>query len=525
MSDQREIWWIWRESQQRLKKWCLALLQGRRYTIRLTPEGTGYHAPVEKIIQANPQLFPDEPVDVQFRITQGLLAHECGHAWFTGNWQDQSENTLQELVNILEDERIENAIGVLYPGVAPAIRLLGDLVYAEMSGNARYAPNQQAYTCCLAWRWAHCRTSEQEMFERLGVSADGQALWAQIRPLVEQSWQAPDTDCVIALAREILRLLAIPVSQPRLGLVQVNISGIPAKDAKPNPLPTGPANTAPGLGTGFGEDDLPRLPAKGKTLEPAPYQQLEETVRPGATRLAEALKEPQPDQRPSPHEYRGRYNFRQEVRTPDTPHLARQDVGIAKRSLALYVLVDRSGSMDRYEQAVREALLTIYLAAVQVGIPIGIAYFGEDDFYLRGEPLHPDRITVEQTVAEVTPISEQNSEAAKALIAGYSGWACEEYLDWGLRKAEAELRTRPERMRVLLVIHDGEPVFRTRTTSDWALSLTHLRELDRSGITPIGVHLGDDNLEKLHKLFTRLVNCPDGNALPDKLGSLLSSLA
>ena len=524
MSDQRTLWFIWKEPSQRLTKWCLALLQGRRYTIRLEPEGTGYHAPVEKIIQANPQLFPDQPVDVQFRITQGLLAHECGHAWFTGSWPDQSENTLQELVNILEDQRIEQAIGVLYPGVVPAIRLLGDLVYTGM-GKAEEEANLQAYTCCLAWRWAHDRTDEQEMFERLGVSADGQALWAQICSLVEQAWQAPDTDGVIAIAREILRLLAIPVSQPRLGLVQVNAGGIPAKGAKPSPLPGGPADSAPGLGTGLGDDNLPGIPAKGKALDAAPYLELEEIVRPRAARLAESLKEPQPDQRPAPHEYHGRYSFRQELRTPDTPHLARQEVGVAKRSLALYVLVDRSGSMDRYEQAVREALLTIYLAAVQAGIPIGIAYFGEDDFYIHDEPLHPDRITVEQTVAEVCPVSEYSSETAKALIAGYTGWACEEYLDWGLRKAEAELRTRPERLRVLLICHDGEPVYRTRTVSDWELSLSHLRSLERAGITPIGVHLGNDNLEKLHKLFSRLVNCPDGNLLPDKLGSLLSSLA
>ena len=524
MSDQREIWWIWKEPSQRLTKWTLALLQGRRYTIRLEPEGTGYHAPVEKIIQANPQLYPNEPVDVQFRITQGLLAHECGHAWFTGSWPEQTENTLQELTNILEDQRIERAIGVLYPGVVPAIRLLGDLAYAGMSKAAK-EPKLQAYTYCLAWRWAHDRTNESEMFEHLGVSEPGCDLWAKIRPLVEHAWKADDTQGVIALAREILRILEIPTSSPRLGLVQVNAGGIPESGAKPAPLPTAPADSAPGLGTGLEDDDLPGIKSKGKVLEPAPYLELEETVRPRAARLAEALKEPQPDQRTAPHEYRGRYAFRQELRTPETPHLVRQDVGIAKRSLALYVLVDRSGSMDRYEQAIREALMTIYLAAVAAGIPIGIAYFGEDDFYIHDEPLPADRITVEKTVAEVTPISSRAEESPKALIAGYTGWANEEYLDWGLRKAEAELRSRPERLSVLLIIHDGEPVFRTRKVSDWDLSLAHLRSLERAGITPIGVHLGNENLEKLHKLFNRLATCPDGNALPEKLGSLLSSLA
>ena len=524
MMDQKQIWWIWNVTNQRLSKWALALLHGRRYTIRLQVEGTGYHAPVAKIIQVNPQLFPDKSVEVQFRLTQGLLAHECGHAWFTGSWPDQAEDCLQELTNILEDERIENGICTLYPGVTPAIRLLGDLVYSGLECTADEA-RFQAYTCCLAWRWAHSRTREQEMFERLNVSAAGKRLWLKIRPLVEQAWTAPDTQAVISLGREILRILDMPVSTPRLGLVQVNFGGIPLKGGQPIPLPHDPSDSSPGLGAGMFDQDLPGLPARSKALDPAPYIELEEKVRPHASRLAEALKEPRPDQRRAPHEYRGRYSFRQEIRTPDTPNLAPQELGQAARSLALYVLVDRSGSMEHFEQAVREALMTIYLAAVKVSIPIGIAYFGEDDFYAGDSPLPPDQITVEQTVAEVTPLSMENNEPAKALIAGYTGWSSEEYLDWGLRKAEAELRRRPERLLVLLIIHDGEPIYRTHSVSDWDLSLEHLLSLEQAGVITIGVHLGHNNLEKLHNLFTRLVNCPDGESLPDKLGSMLASLA
>ena len=524
MTDQKQIWWIWGVTYQRLSKWTLALLRGRRYTIRLQPQGTGYHAPVEKIIQVNPQLFPDQPVEVQFRLTQGLLAHECGHAWFTGCWPDQSENVLQELTNMLEDERVENGICTLYPGISLAIRLLGDLVYSSMECKSNEA-HYQAYTCCLAWRWAHSRTNEQEMFEHLKVTAAGQRLWAKIRSLVEQAWTAPDTQTVISLAREILCILDMPTSTPRLGLEQVNISDIPIKGAKPIPLPRNPSDLAPGLGTCLADEHLPGIPSRGKMLDPAPYIELEEKVRPHAARLAEALKEPRLDQRQAPHEYRGRYTFRQEVRTPDTPHLAPLELGQAARSLAIYVLVDQSGSMDRFELAVREALMTIYLAAVKLGIPIGIAYFGEDNFYTGDSPLPPDQITVEQTVVEVAPLLLDNDEAPKALIAGYTGWSCEEYLDWGLRKAESELRTRPERLHVLLIIHDGEPVFRTRTVSDWDLSLAHLHSLERAGVIPIGIHLGNGNLEKLQQLFPRLVNCPDGESLPEKLGSMLSSLA
>ncbi len=257
---------------------------------------------------------------------------------------------------MLEDECIERGICTLYPGVAPTIRLLGDLVYAGME-SALDESRYQAYTCCLAWRWAHSRAvtdslGEKEMFVRLGVSAAGQRWWAKIRHVVEQAWTADNTQEDIALAREILSILGLPTSTPRLGLAQVNAGDIPLRGAKPIPLPANPADSSPGLGMGLGDDDLPGIPSKGRALDPAHYLELEEKVRPHAARLAEALKEPQPDQRPAPHEYRGRYTFRQEIRTPDTPHLARQEMGQAARSLVLYVLVDRSGSMDRFEQSV-----------------------------------------------------------------------------------------------------------------------------------------------------------------------------
>jgi hypothetical protein len=523
MLDQRQTWWIWNVTTQRLSKWALALLHGRRYTIRLTSEGTGYHDPLGRIIQVNPQLFPEESVAVQFRLTQGLLAHECGHAWFTGNWPEQSDNVLQELSNLLEDQRVENAICALYPGVAPAVRLLGDHVYASLQP-ASHQVNLQVYACCLAWRWAHSRTSQAELFGRLGVSPAGQDLWIKIRPLVEQAWCAADTSVVIRLAKEILSILELPESAPRLGLTPLNPQGIPHSGANPISLPSSPADTALGLGGGVGEAELPTLPGIAHSLDPAAYLELEQRVRPQAACLAEALTEPRPDRRLAPHEYRGRYSFRQEIRTPDRPHLAPQEIDRAARSLVLYVLVDRSGSMERFEQAVREALMTIYLAAMQVAIPLGIAYFGEDDFFIGDLPMPVDQITLEQTVSEIAPLSAGSYEPVKALIAGYSGWSCEEYLDWGLRKAENELRTRPERLKVLLITHDGDPVFHTRSVSDWDLSLEHLRALERAGVIPIGIHLGDGNLEKLHKLFTRLVNCPDGHALPAKLGEMLCSL-
>jgi hypothetical protein len=523
MDNPKQTWWIWNVTCQRLTKWALALLHGRRFSIRLVPEGTGYFAPLEKIIQVNPQLFPEQDVEVQFRLTQGLLAHECGHAWFTSSWPDQSETILQELANMLEDQRIEGGICILYPGVAPAICLLGDLMYANLA-KAAGDPSQQAYCCCLAWRWAHSRTGEQEMFERLGISSAGQRLWHEIQPMVEQAWMAADTAKVISLAREILGLLDLPATAPCLKVFPFDLDDIPRGGTKSIPIPMTPADPALGLGVSLEENDLPGLPKSSRNLDPAPYLELEEKVRPQAARLAGVLQEPRPEQSLAPHEYRGRYSFRQEIRTPDRPHLSRQEVSQAARSLALYMLVDRSGSMVRFEQSIREALMTIYLAATQVAIPIGIAYFGEDDLFPGDLTLFADPINIEQAVVEIAPLTVAHPEVVKALIAGYCGWASEEYLDWGLRKAEAELRKRAERLRVLLILHDGDPVFRTRTLSDWDLSLCHLRSLERGGVIPIGIHLGNEKIHKLRKLFTRLVCCPEGDRLADTLGNMLCSL-
>lgn len=247
---------------------------------------------------------------------------------------------------------------------------------------------------------------------------------------------------------------------------------------------------------------------------PAPYVELEEEARPLARRLAEALKEPRPDARALPHEWRGRYSFRQETRTPDMPHLASQGVGRARRSLALAVLVDRSGSMDTLAGPVKLAVMALYLAATAVGIPVGISFFGHDED--RPECMEP---------FELAPISRRACEEAKALIAGFSGETDNEFLAWALAEAGDALSARPERLRVVLVVHDGEPVYAGRHGDDWECSLAELERLERRGIVPIGVYLGNyqPSITKLQSLFKRLV-VTGAEGLPEKLGGLLLGL-
>ena len=513
--DPRKSWWWYREAQTRLIKWTLALLRGRRYTVKIEAEGTGYHDPENHIIQANPCLFSMESSRTQFRATQGLLAHEVGHAWFTGAWPDQKEGRLQEMTNILEDQRVENAVGILYPGVVPSIRLLGDLMLKDQKALHSMTPSDQAYACCLVWRWAWDRIGERAMHNLLRVTPDGERLWTSILPLVEQAWKAPDTDRVIELARQILEILGIDPRSSPMKLHWTCTQDIPRlRKERPLPFPGTPGDQVqPGLGKGEPDEERGALFADTYST-PAPYVELEDQAHPLARQLSEALQLLTPETRLEPHDNQGRYSFRQEVRTPDTPHLLVQSMDSSPRDLALYLLVDRSGSISTIQDEVRLALMMLYLAGTELEIPTGVTYFGAHE-----------NNRAEQ-VMEVTPPTPAASESVKALIAGFEGTTNCEFLDWGLTLAEKSLALRPERLKVLVCIHDGEPVYKGPDGNDWELSYAHLRKLERAGIMTIGIYLGDEDeyRRKVQQLFPRLIACK-GKELPGKLGNVLRSLA
>ena len=524
----KQTWWWWQRPRQRLIQWTKALLQGRRYTIKVEPyqhrgrPGTGYHNPKLRVIQVNPKFFASEPVETQFRATQGILAHEVGHAFFTDAWPtEDDQQTLRWLVNALEDERMERAISIYYPGIAALIRLIGDLIYQGTEQMNNSAPAEMALACCLCWRWAHSRAGEAEMFERLGIEAeDALDLWHEIKPLVEESWTADNTSRVIRIAREILAILKLPegYALPDLSIFQIvmgagdDIPGERIEEALPFPV-SAFDGASPGQGTDFDDDSIP-APRGDDISQPAPYAELEDAATPLARQLVDALKIPQSHVRPLPHEWRGRYSFRQEVRTPAMPHLRRAGVGKKVDDVVFYVLVDRSGSMGIINEPVRLALMTLYLAATELGIPLGMAYFGE----------HRDGI-IDDLVLEISSVRARAVEETKSLIAGYRGSTSAEFLDWGLTLAEKSLRHRPERCKVLLVIHDGEPVYTGKLGNDYQMSIERLRKLERQSIIPIGLFLGEScNMNQLEALFPRLV-ITSGERLPEKLGNMLMSLS
>jgi hypothetical protein len=513
--DPKTTWWWHREVQTRLSKWTLALLRGRPYQVQIDNQGTGYSDFANKIIQANAQLFPTLAVEPQFRLTQAILAHEVGHVLFTQGWKGNG-SILKQLVNMLEDERIERCMRILYPGISVAFNVLGDRMLLQQGNLVDLNPGRQAVLCCLIWRWAHSRWGIESFPSRLMMSHKGHELWNLVRPLVEQAWDARSTDEVQVLAKKILDILHISPEEPP-SFIKNNTAwseDLPEGQlGMPDPLtpPSGPDSDSPGVGhlptlNNFHEDNYSK---------PSPYIHIMEKVFPLAKALAQSLKRPEPETRLASHMWLGRYSFRQELRLPDFPNLYAQDIDLSSRSLALYLLTDRSGSMDSCNEQVREALMTLYLASTSLEIPTGLAFFGSDNY-----------ADVPSFVFAPTAISTKEEEQTLAMIAGFAGTTGAEFLAWGLERAYKEMMSRPERTRVIVVIHDGQPVYDGPLGVDRILSAEWVARMSLRGWIVIGVYLGgeDEDRRKLGEIFPRMISTSPSK-LPDQLGRILRSLA
>jgi nitric oxide reductase activation protein len=207
-----------------------------------------------------------------------------------------------------------------------------------------------------------------------------------------------------------------------------------------------------------------------------------------------------------------------ESRDWERPFQRCTEIGRAARSLALYLLIDWSSSMRGSANGVKLALMALHCAAAQLALPHAITFFGA------GRDAPPEERI--ETIVTFAPAVSGNVEWPKALIAGYEPSAGNEYLFAALDQALSDLRARPERHKIILCVHDGQPVWSGREGRDWDLSIARVHRAEQQGITVIGLFLGEDEeeLRKMQVLFPRLiVTTPE--QLPEKLGGMLVSLA
>lgn len=538
-------WWQWSKVRRRLTVWGKSLLRGRKYTldfvvakdapkarqssswhlIQVNP--TAFHDEaryiVSELIESNPEStylerlvahWQREGVDreemiarLEYRATRALIAHEAAHALFTG---DLGQGAVHHLANSLEDERIERCMVGDNSALAPLFDLVGDLTWigSPALNELERDPDDPRHVlgACLLWRWEHDKAKGKRT--KLRLSLANRRRWREVKPWVEEAWAASTSNEVVAIARKILKYLGIPEKEPLPEWLEslLVILDFPAE-----------GSDAPLVGTSRkgegrepeGEPDhgIPGRPdienAGDGFVEPMPYEDLVARATPLARRLVAELRVPKREARIVPVEYGGgRYSFRQECRTPDTPFLVREAPGPEAPRMALQILGDRSGSMgrDRHPKitAARLGVMTLHLACLELNIPHAITLF-DCNVLVRefgGDP-----------------------QVTKALIAGWQGVTSLERVTRALEARGPVLEKRPEPIKVMMVIHDGYPVASGDPEG------IRIWQEDHPHIITIGVYLGSakDEIEAMRGLFKRLVVAPP-NEFPTKLGNLLRSL-
>lgn len=563
----KQTWWWNRDTQNRLTLWVKMILSrlAAEYRILLEDNGSGYHDSLNHLIQANCQLFGQEPVRVQFLVTQAILAHEAGHALHTGQMADQRNTILFALINILEDEREERCQGILFPGLQELFFLLSKLFWrksAALSGT----DNQQAFDLCLEWRFAYRHQTNEDMLKRLKAAPGAIAYWVRIRPLVEQAWNEKSVWEVRKLAEQILKILAIredmpapnrrggygtsqeidlptrrtedPVPFPTEADPEIKIGAMhresgkkaggkesarKAKSKSASEAETDPFEKIEKEERGAVEEDLPAdydpetdtLYFQDNYSQPAPYAALEAETALLATQIGDSMKLPDPYARTVAHPYKGRFSARQEIRHPAKPCRRQMGEEDTSHGIVVDLLVDRSGSMRVIDEIVQRALMALYRGHTRadVRIPTGIKYFGADG--------------LRDKVLKVAPINPDPSEEALALIAGYHGDTSNEFLYWALAESYNDLCQWNKHHKVCIVIHDGDPVYRGAEGNDYELSQAFIRRMTEEGILVIGLYLGDNEEwrpTKLEALFgSRLIRCKPKD-LPERLSRMLITI-
>lgn len=502
-------WYEWRHIRNRLINYGRAVQGVSPYRTILEPDkrkcASGYTNFSKRLIMVNPTMFEAKARE-QYQLTKAVLCHEAGHRRFTT--PSKLPPHIHLVSNILEDERIERLMEEEFAGVRGLLKKLSlEMLKEAKPLDPRSDEPAEVLNYILQLRW-----SERAEEPVKGVlSPKNRERWAQIEPLVYQAWRAESSRVCDRNAQEIVRILGIgePDIPEWLKKLLEKLESVEGE--------RGPGDEAeeasPGGDGGAGEEesgepfDGEPLPyehgagTKGHTIEPKPYRDLVEKVRPLVQRLLEDLAVEDVVPPPEPSERGGRLSLREYLRDPDHPFRLPQEDQPAPPTLTFRVVIDHSTSMNhggRIEYAAQAAML-LHLAATELAIPHEVV-------------VTPDDIRIADL---------ESGERGLALIAGIvpaqTGWE-----DTGLAVSRhgEELASRPEEIKLLLVVHDG-------MGNDHELLAKECRRL-RDKVLILGVGLGMGQMEAglLKEQFgpERYIHCASPEELPAKMGAVLRAV-
>ena len=578
-------WWQWRRAQHVLETWVRTLIGGRPYHVAYQTGGGSYVNLRTREITVDPTMADGWGGDsllpfvwrgrtvrtlaaLQYRISRTMARHEAGHVLFTDDYTVAGELHAW-LTNALEDGRMERLTGRFYPPARADFDALGILLWQKKPLTPVHETSRadRLLNACLFWRWDCLRPTGIPSRWRWASDAE-RGFWDdQVRPRVEEAWEAPTATRVAEIALELLSIIGLAhsagISGHRLMPSDLAIL-ISSEDAGDGALGRGDddqplSGTAPGYDTrsaGSGdrdddeviagiiveEDEPPAVdcdPSAGN-LWMQPYAALQREVGGLLRQLLKVLVVPTPDVDVRPSETSGTFDARAHIRSHgEVPLLHKRVNDHDPAGLAMVLLIDRTGSMGgspnpidwaaggapgpSFEQGrmphARRAAILLDMACSAADIPLCIGYAGNNGYTCH----HPDGARSFALASPVIWIREWNTprsaEGPRALLAGMYGDSGDECYSASLRLAQQQLAARPERTRVIIYLLDGRP---TDEPAD-AVRQT-VEQLRRAGTLVIGLFVGGQGeIRYLRDIFGTddTIGVEDIRHLPDRLGRIL----
>jgi hypothetical protein len=508
-------WYEWRNIRNRLIVFGRAMQGVSPYRVLIEPNKTkcptGYCNFTTREIAANPGIFSLVPKD-QYQLTKAVLVHEAGHRRFTT--PSKLPTVVHHVANILEDERIERQMCDEFAGVRWLIRKLSRTLYDESKpvNEASNSPGEVvAYFLQLRWAKRIDRPIKGSL------SPKNQELWQKVETLVYDAWHAESSETVDRNAQEIVRILGLKELEipkwvkdilDKLGPAEgERAEGDEAEKATGGSRQDDADETKDEKPKPFDGDVPPNDKREGKgheSIEPQPYIELEEKVKPLVQELIDELCwEAKPDQWDSA-ERGSRLSVREYLRDKNRPFLAEEELGKAPATLAFKVIIDHSTSLNHSScgktrmESISEAVMALHLVCLQLQIS------------------HEVLVT-----PQTFKIADLNTaERGKALIAGLVPALCG-YEDMGqsIKTYAVPMIRNPEDIKLVLCLTDG-------ACNDARLGKETCQIL-RGKVHVIGVLLDPDEKTKgyVADMFgqDRVIACRS-EELPQKLGNILRAI-
>lgn len=509
-------WYEWRNIRNKLIIFGRAVQGVSPYRVLVEPDRakcpSGYCNFSRREIATNPSLFPDLIPKDRFHLTRAILVHEAGHRRFTT--PNKLSPLVHQVANILEDERVERQMCEEFAGVRWLVRRLSHALYEDSKPlDEKSDSSGEVVAYFLQLRWA----KRLGLPIKGGLSIKNRELWQKVEPLVYESWQAETSQIVDRNAGEIVRTLGLKEFEipewvkdilDKLGSIEgERAEGDEAEKVRGGTYRDRSAEESNEEPKPFDGEVPPNERREGKgreAIEPKPYIELEEKVKPLVEELIDELAWEEKPKRYEAAERGGRLSIRDYLRDKTHPFLAEEEQGKAPPTLALKMIVDHSTSLNHSSgskmriESIAEAVMTVHLVCLELRIP------------------HEVLVT-----PQALKLADLDSgERGKALIAGLVPALCG-YEDMGLaiQNHALPMVNYPQDIKLVLCLTDG-------ACNDAELGKKVCLAL-RGRVEVIGILLDPDEETKAYMadMFgqDRVIACRS-EELPQKLGNILRAI-